>query len=120
MKSKVNRDKRKRSGSSSIFEKTEKESIYFSCTDVRKFTFMEGSGQSRQRQGSFRAERKPDHRDYKPAALKAVVPSLPDKEFREKADHSKVNMGLCSICECCNDCVFPQHEGGVWHCEEYS
>jgi len=27
--------------------------------------------------------------------------------------------GLCSDCENRQTCVFPEPEGGVWHCEEY-
>ena len=28
-------------------------------------------------------------------------------------------IGLCSDCENRQTCVFPEPEGGVWHCEEY-
>ncbi len=28
--------------------------------------------------------------------------------------------GLCAYCEKLDACTYPKHEGGVWHCEEFS
>ena len=38
--------------------------------------------------------------------------------IKESKDSTKF-IGLCSDCENRQTCVFPEPEGGVWHCEEY-
>ncbi len=57
-----------------------------------------------------------------------IVPAR--KTFEDSASHSTTSsiavaedsselIGLCSDCEARQTCVFPKHEGGIWHCEEY-
>lgn len=49
----------------------------------------------------------------------AVVKKQAPTDIAEKFPAGE-SLGLCINCANLRDCMLPKHEGGVWHCEEYS
>jgi hypothetical protein len=49
----------------------------------------------------------------------AVVKKQAPTDIAEKFPAGEP-LGLCINCANLRDCMLPKHEGGVWHCEEYS